>query len=57
MQYSFLCDNQPNKLCSDEAVSKYLEESGGCLTELSLNNVGKVLCPDFLSAAQLCVSC
>ncbi|KAK1607593.1 hypothetical protein QYE76_031266 [Lolium multiflorum] len=27
---------------SDEAVSKYLEESGGCLTELSLNNVGKV---------------
>ncbi|KAM0830398.1 hypothetical protein ACQ4PT_066240 [Festuca glaucescens] len=29
-------------LNSDEAVSKYLEESGGCLTELSLNNVEKV---------------
>ncbi|KAM0830399.1 hypothetical protein ACQ4PT_066240 [Festuca glaucescens] len=28
--------------CLDEAVSKYLEESGGCLTELSLNNVEKV---------------
>ncbi|CAO2202128.1 unnamed protein product [Urochloa humidicola] len=27
---------------SDEAVSRYLEESGGCLTELMLNNVEKV---------------
>jgi len=27
---------------SDEAVSQYLEESGGCLTELMLNNVKKV---------------
>uniref|UniRef100_A0ACD5Y9X8 Uncharacterized protein n=1 Tax=Avena sativa TaxID=4498 RepID=A0ACD5Y9X8_AVESA len=27
---------------SDEAVSQFLEESGGCLTELSLNNVEKV---------------
>ncbi|KAF8769464.1 hypothetical protein HU200_006495 [Digitaria exilis] len=27
---------------SDEAVSQYLEESGGCLTELMLNNVEKV---------------
>uniref|UniRef100_A0ACD6AKE7 Uncharacterized protein n=2 Tax=Avena sativa TaxID=4498 RepID=A0ACD6AKE7_AVESA len=27
---------------SDEAVSRFLEESGGCLTELSLNNVEKV---------------
>uniref|UniRef100_A0A0A9D7Y7 F-box/LRR-repeat protein 15-like leucin rich repeat domain-containing protein n=1 Tax=Arundo donax TaxID=35708 RepID=A0A0A9D7Y7_ARUDO len=26
---------------SDEAVSQYLEESGGCLTELMLNNVEK----------------
>ncbi|XP_066352902.1 DNA repair protein RAD7-like [Miscanthus floridulus] len=27
---------------SDEAVSQYLEKSGGCLTELMLNNVKKV---------------
>ncbi|CAO2173048.1 unnamed protein product [Urochloa humidicola] len=27
---------------SDESVSRYLEESGGCLTELMLNNVEKV---------------
>nr|CAB3481152.1 unnamed protein product [Digitaria exilis] len=27
---------------TDEAVSQYLEESGGCLTELMLNNVEKV---------------
>ncbi|RLN05478.1 hypothetical protein C2845_PM13G19380 [Panicum miliaceum] len=27
---------------SDEAVSRFLEESGGCLTELMLNNVEKV---------------
>ncbi|KAG2584332.1 hypothetical protein PVAP13_6KG297700 [Panicum virgatum] len=27
---------------SDEAVSRYLEESGGCLTELMLNNIEKV---------------
>ncbi|WVZ92591.1 hypothetical protein U9M48_038641 [Paspalum notatum var. saurae] len=27
---------------SDEAVSRYLEESGGCLTELMLNNVEKI---------------
>jgi hypothetical protein len=30
---------------SDEAVSRYLEESGGCLTELMLNNVEKVISP------------
>lgn len=30
---------------SDKAVSQYLEESGGCLTELMLNNVGKVISP------------
>jgi hypothetical protein len=28
---------------SDAAMSRYLEESGGCLTELMLNNVEKVL--------------
>ncbi|VAI80082.1 unnamed protein product [Triticum turgidum subsp. durum] len=27
---------------SDEALSQFLEESGGCLTELSLNNIEKV---------------
>jgi hypothetical protein len=32
---------------SDEAVSQYLEASGGCLTELMLNNV-EVIYPFFL---------
>jgi hypothetical protein len=32
---------------SDEAVSQYLEESGGGLTELMLNNVKKVISPFF----------
>uniref|UniRef100_A0A453SYC0 Uncharacterized protein n=1 Tax=Aegilops tauschii subsp. strangulata TaxID=200361 RepID=A0A453SYC0_AEGTS len=36
------CCNQPYQFCSDEALSQFLEESGGCLTELSLNNIEKV---------------
>uniref|UniRef100_A0A453SYB4 F-box/LRR-repeat protein 15-like leucin rich repeat domain-containing protein n=1 Tax=Aegilops tauschii subsp. strangulata TaxID=200361 RepID=A0A453SYB4_AEGTS len=41
---------------SDEALSQFLEESGGCLTELSLNNIEKVLCPCSFSSAWMCVS-
>ncbi|KAL6644686.1 hypothetical protein ACP70R_016294 [Stipagrostis hirtigluma subsp. patula] len=44
---------QRNKL-SDEAVSQYLEESGGCLTELTLNNIEKVGDLTALAIARKC---
>ena len=41
----YLPDMMLDPYYSDEAVSRYLEESGGCLTELMLNNIEKVFSP------------
>ena len=41
----YLPDMMLDPYYSDEALSRYLEESGGCLTELMLNNVEKVFSP------------
>ncbi|XP_062192491.1 uncharacterized protein LOC133895984 isoform X2 [Phragmites australis] len=42
---------------SDESVSQYLEESGGCLTELMLNNVEKAGDLTALAIARTCSAC